>query len=372
MQIPAFGLERFFAAHEFSTRHLLCASDCESMSIDELLAMEPGAARRFGRLRLGYTESAGAPSLRQAICRLYQTVAPEDVLVMAGAEEAIFLFMHAVLSPGDRLLFHQPCYQSLCEIARSIGADVIPWQAREERGWALDPDDLPRLAGRGARALVLNVPHNPTGWLMDRDAFLRAAAWADRQGVVLFSDEVYRGLEPSEERRLPAAVDVSASAVSLGVLSKTYGLPGLRIGWVATHHAALRQRMAGLKDYTTICSSGPSEFLAEVGLAHAPSLAARNRALIDANLALLDAFFSRHADVLSWHRPGAGPIGFPRVLRGDVEALCRVARETEGVLLAPGALFGDEGSHVRIGFGRAGFPQGLEALERVLQRHAAG
>ena len=367
MEIPPFGLERFFARHEFSARHLLCASDCESLSIDELLAMEPGAASAFGRMRLGYTESAGAPGLRRAISRLYRSVEPEEVLVTAGAEEAIFLVMHAVLCAGQQIIVHQPCYQSLAEVARSAGARVVPWQAREERGWELDPDELPRLAGRGTRALVLNVPHNPTGWLMGREAFLKTAGFADREGLLLFSDEVYRGLEPSPDLLLPAAVDVSATAVSLGVLSKTYGLPGLRIGWIATHNAPLLQRVAELKDYTTICSSGPSEFLAEVALRHAAEIADRNRRLIDANLALLDAFLSRRSDTLSWRRPRAGPVGFCRVLRGDGELLCQRARETEGVLLAPGRLFGHGGSHFRIGFGRMGFAAALAALERFLE-----
>jgi aspartate/methionine/tyrosine aminotransferase len=195
--------------------------------------------------------------------------------------------------------------------------------------------------------------------------------FAEQRGLLLFSDEVYRGLEPSPDRMLPAAVDVSPAAVSLGVLSKTYGLPGLRIGWMATHDAALLRRMAGLKDYTTICSSAPSEFLAEVALTHAPALAARSRRIIDANLALLDSLLSRRSDALSWQRPAAGPVGFCRVLRGDAERLCEDALEKEGVLLAPGRLFGDEGSHVRIGFGRTSCPAALEALDRFLDRMSA-
>lgn len=368
MQIAPFGLERFFARHEFVARHLLCASDCESMSIDELLATEPGSREALGKLRLGYTDSRGSPSLRAAVARLYAAIGPDDVLVTSGAEEAIFLFMHATLAPGDEIIVHTPGYQSLSEVARSAGCRVVQWQAREEDGWRLDPADLPRLASPAAKAIVLNVPHNPTGYLMSAAGFRAAAAFAEERGLLLFSDEVYRGLEENRGDALPAAADLTPGAVSLGVLSKTYGLPGLRIGWLATRNAALLEKVAGLKDYTTICASGPSELLAEVALRHAASLAERSRRIIDANLGLLDAFFSRHPDAFVWRRPAAGPVAFPRYLRGDVGDFCRELLEQRGVLLAPGRLFGDTGNRFRLGFGRAGMRAALDELERFLPR----
>jgi aspartate/methionine/tyrosine aminotransferase len=366
MQLPPFTLERFFARHEFKARHLLCASDCESMSVEELLAREPGASDAFEKLRLGYTESPGSPSLRAAIARLYESVEADDILVMNGAEEAIFLFMHAALAPGDHLLVHQPCYQSLAEVARTAGVSVTAWQAREETAWALDPDDLPRLVRPSTRAIVLNTPHNPTGFLMGRDAFARVLRFADSRGIVLFSDEVYRGLEHSPGDRLPAAADASPLAVSLGVMSKTYGLPGLRIGWVATHNTRLLARVAELKDYTTICSSAPSEFLAEAALRHAEKLAERSRGIILSNLGLLDGFFARHTRVFSWHTPKAGPIAFPRFLPGDAEGFCRDLLDSKGVLLAPGGHFGGPPDHFRIGFGRRSMPDALAELESFM------
>jgi len=370
MKLPPFALERFFAQHEFSARHLLCASDCESMTVAELLSLEPGAQERLAALRLGYTESPGSPTLREAISRLYSSVRPDEVLVTSGAEEAIYVFMHAALSPGDAVVVHQPCYQSLAEVARSAGCRVVPWTAREEDGWALDPAELHALvdAAEGVRTIVLNCPHNPTGWLMDRAGFEEVVRLADERGAVLFSDEVYRGLERSPADRLPAAADLSSSAVSLGVLSKTYGLPGLRIGWVATRNAEVRRRMAELKDYTTICSSAPSELLAEVALRHAEELSARSRRTIDANLTLLDGTFSRRSAVLSWKRPVAGPVAFPRLLGGDLSELCRRALQEEGVLIAPGGLFGAAGAYFRIGFGRSSMPAALQGFERVLDR----
>jgi aspartate/methionine/tyrosine aminotransferase len=366
MTIEPFLLERFFARHEFEAEHVLCASDCESMSVDELLSAEPGARERLLGLRLGYTESRGSPGLRAAISRRYGAISSDDVLVCSGAEEAIFLFMHAALAPGDHLMVHHPCYQSLSEVARSIGCEVAAWQAREEHRWALDPSELGRLVRPRIRAIVINVPHNPTGFHMPRDRYEETVRFAGERGIILFSDEVYRGLEYREQDRLPAACDLSETAVSLGVMSKTWGLPGLRVGWVASRDKALLGRMAELKDYTTICGSAPSELLAEVALGHADAIARRNLDIIMKNLEALDRFFARHADRFSWHRPTAGPIAFPRLLSGDVSAFCNALLASTSVLLLPGTVYGDTGNHFRIGFGRRDMRQALDRLEAFL------
>src|ERR1041384_4656795 len=145
MQLPPFKLERYFAKYEFNTEYLLCASDCESMSIADLLALEEGAVERFQNVWLGYTESEGSSSLRAEICKLYETMELEDILVHAGAEEAIFLFMFAAFKEHDHIIIHSPCYQSLAEVARAAGCEVSPWLAREESGWSLDLDELRQL-----------------------------------------------------------------------------------------------------------------------------------------------------------------------------------------------------------------------------------
>ncbi len=366
MSLTPFKLERYFAQYEFNVPYVLCASDCEAMTIGELLALEAGAAERLQQHWLGYTESTGSPALRQAIAAIYTTVAPEHVLVHSGAEEAIFLFMHAVLAAGDHVIVHTPCYQSLSEVARSMGADVTPWLARESNDWALDLDELRRLLRPHTRAIVVNTPHNPTGYLMHHDHWRALHALAEERGIILFCDEVYRESEHDPADRLPAGCDVTHSAVSLGVLSKSYGLAGLRIGWVATHNTAVLQRMAALKDYTTICCSAPSEFLAEVALRHRHTLVQRNLAIILRNLDVLDAFFARHTGRFVWRRPRAGSIAFPRLLGHDVDAFCHDLARRAGVLLLPGTVYDDTGNHFRIGFGRSNLPKAVERLDAYL------
>jgi aspartate/methionine/tyrosine aminotransferase len=367
MKITPFKLERYFAEYEFTARHLLCASDCESLSVRDLLDLEPGAGESFQEHRLGYTESSGAEPLRGEIRRLYTAVGPDGILVHSGAEEAIFLFMHAALEAGDHIIVHTPCYQSLTEIARSIGCEVTRWQAEEKNGWALDPADLRRAIRANTRAIVLNTPHNPTGYLMRLEDFREANRIAQESGITLFSDEVYRESEYDPADRLPPACDINELAVSLGVMSKTYGLPGLRIGWAATRNRKILSRMAALKDYTTICNSAPAEFLAEVALRHRDRIVQRNLRIIVDNAAVLDGFFSRHRERFSWMRPKAGAIAFPRLLGGDIASFCHELVTTAGVLLLPGTMYEDQGNHFRIGFGRKNMPQAVEVFEEFLR-----
>jgi aspartate/methionine/tyrosine aminotransferase len=368
MLIQPFKLERYFAKYEFSARYLLCSSDCESLSVGDLLALEPGADDALRHHWLGYTESPGAPSLRKEIARIYTSISPEEVLVFSGAEEAIFLFVLAELKTGDHLIVHWPCYQSLFEVARGVGVDVSLWVAHEENGWRLDINELKRLVKPETRAIIVNTPHNPTGYLMPRSDFEELNRFAMERGLVLFCDEVYRELEYDIADRLPAACDLNPGAVSLGVMSKTYGLAGLRIGWIATHRVELLNRIASLKDYTTICNSAPSEFLSEIALRHREQLAGRNLQIIQHNLHLLDDFFARHISQFEWIRPKAGSIAFPKLLKGDIDVFCDELVQEGGVLLLPGTLYDHPGNHFRIGFARKNMPEALIQFEKFLDR----
>lgn len=366
MTLAPFKIERYFAEHEFSTRYLLSSSDCEAMTVAELLAFEDGSEEAFRDHWLGYTESQGAPELRRAIAGIYKCVTDRDVLVHAGAEEAIFAFMNVALAPGDHVVVHRPCYQSLKEVARGRGVEVTDWTANPNDGWSLDPDDLARAIRPNTKAVVLNCPHNPTGYLLPRERLDAVVEVARRHGLYLFSDEVYRELEHDPADRLPAACDLYERAVSLGVLSKTYGLPGLRIGWIATRDRDLYARIASYKDYLTICNSAPSEFLARIALTHRTAIAGRNRRLVLDNLEILDDFFLRHRNRFGWQRPKAGPIAFPALLGGGAEAFCHRMVEQAQVLLLPSTVYDAGDGHFRIGFGRRNLPEALAQLERHL------
>jgi aspartate/methionine/tyrosine aminotransferase len=370
MQIPVFRLERYFARYEFSSPHLLCCSDCESFSVGEILEMEPGAAGKFNDLRLGYTESTGDPALRKEIALLYDEIDPEQVLVHSGAEEAIFIFMNAVLEKGDHVIVHWPCYQSLADVADSIGCDVTKWETREENQWALDIDFLKDTIKENTKAVVINCPHNPTGYIMPGEYFSEINRLSQEHGFIIFSDEVYRYLEYDESDRVPSFCDANDKAVSLGVMSKTFGLPGLRIGWIATKNKAIYDKMACFKDYTTICNSAPGEFLSFLSLRYKEQLLNRNRKIIAGNLELLNQFFEKYRDIFNWQMPKAGPIAFPS-LRGNesAEEFCENLVRDSGVLLMPGSLYGPlYMKNFRIGFGRKNLPECIQQLELYLDQ----
>jgi aspartate/methionine/tyrosine aminotransferase len=372
-----FHLERYFAATEFTTPHLLAVSDCETRTVGDLLDLESDALDRLRELRLGYTESAGGLELRTEIARTCAGLSPDDVLVHATPVEAVYTTMRALLEPGDRVVVQMPAYQALRSAATLAGAEVVPWWGDPEAGWAPDPNALDSLlAAPRVRLLVVNAPHNPTGWGVDLSLLDDILARARRVGVRVFFDEAYRGTEP-EGRAVPSAVERSDDVVVLGLVSKGMGLPGLRTGWLACRDTSVLRRIEAYKDFTSICGPAPSEFLAAVALRHWERILSETRALLARNLDLLRAFMSRHAEHFIWAPPAAGPVTFPRLREperwGSADAFCRKARDEAGVLLAPGALFGGlpapagveaaVANSFRVGFGRASFPEALDVFD---------
>jgi aspartate/methionine/tyrosine aminotransferase len=371
MRIADFALERYFARWEFAVEHVLCASDVEGYPMADLLALADDETRRaWEGLTLGYRESTGDPRLRAEIAELYDGIEPDEVLTFAGAEEAIFCLVNVLLEPGDHAIVTWPGYQSLYEIARAVGADVTLHELREETGWAIDLEVLRDQVTPATRLIVVNVPHNPTGMLPDRETWEGLVAIARDAGAHLLVDEVYRFLEFDPADRLPAGADVTPRGISLGVMSKSFAMAGLRIGWLATHDRDLLDRCARFKDYTTICSAGPSEVLALIALRARERVLERSGAIVRDNLERLDAFFEAWSDRFAWVRPRAGSVGFPRLTVPGIgiDAWAAGLVEAEGVLLLPGSQFGIAGNHFRLGFGRTDLPVALERLERHAER----
>jgi aspartate/methionine/tyrosine aminotransferase len=373
VKIQPFHTERFFAVHEFSARHLLCASDCESMTVDELLQMAGVPWQALGELRLGYTESPGALTLRERIADAYAGVAADQVIGLGAPEEGIFLAMHALLEPGDPVIVLSPCYDSLANVAEHLGCQVVRWSLQEAAeppdgpgGWQLDLTALEKLITQRTKLVIVNFPHNPTGYLPSQDEWRALVQIVTRAGAWLFSDEMYRGLEYVPEARLPSGCELYERAITLGGLSKTYGLPGLRTGWLVVQDRSLRDRILGWKDYTTICASAPSEALAEIALGAGEALARRSRRIILDNLALAEPFFARWQTVFRWNRPQAGSVAFAGLRGRSAREFCGRLLAESGVLLLPGTGLGNDDGHVRFGFGRLGVPQALDQLEHYL------
>ena len=363
-----FALEVYFSKWEFAAKHHLTASDAQSMRLDELLAHATAEDRqRFERLHLGYTQTFGAPSLRQAIADTYDSCDPADILCCAGAEEGIYVAMQVLLDAADHCITVTPNYQAaetlplgICEVTG------VPLDAANR--WALDVDRLKAALRPNTRLISINFPNNPTGAIASHEAFAALVELCRARGIWLFNDEVYRLIDRSPEVRLPQVVDAYERGISLNVMSKAYGLPGLRIGWLACKDRDLLQRCERYKHFLSICNSGPSEVLAEIGLKARAAILARNRAIVAHNLALLDGFFAEFADLFDWRRPDGSCVAFLPYRGADgVETFTRRLVEEAGVLLLPSSVYRSElgpvpEDHFRIGFGRLHMEDGLAAM----------
>jgi aspartate/methionine/tyrosine aminotransferase len=381
LDLPEFRIEAYFERWEFTARHHLTASDPESMTVSELLAWGSDADREvLDELWLGYTPTWGTEPLREAIASTYANVSAEEVLVFSGAEEALFWTTQVLLRPGEHAVVTVPNYQSTESVPLAAGSSLtgVPlWSGTgSSLRWTLDLDRVKAALRPNTTLLAVNFPNNPTGYVPPRADFEALVALCDERGIRLVSDEVYWGVELDPSRTLPQAADLSERAVSINVLSKAYGLPGLRIGWVACQDAVALRALERAKEFTTICNSAPSELLATVALHNAPALRDRVRAIVAENVAVFDAFFAEHPDRFEFTPPDGGCVAFPRYLGSEgVEEFCRRAVEERGLLFLPASIFRSDLAEVpadrfRVGLGRRNPEPGLEVLDEFLGRAA--
>lgn len=364
MKIKPFALERYFAKYEFSARYLLSSSDCDGLKQSELLVMADDQTNKLWKeLRLGYTESLGLPLLRQEVSKLYEGISADDVLIVVP-EEGIFMALNCLLETGDHVICAFPGYQSLYQVAESLGCVVDKWAPVEEEGWRFRIEDLEAKITPRTKLIIVNFPHNPTGYLPNKDDFLKIVKLAKDNGIYLFSDEMYRFLELNRGDRLPSASEVYDKAVSLFGMSKTFGMAGARIGWLVTKDRELYGRMAAFKDYLTICSSASSEILSLIALRNRDRIIEKHLVRIKKNLTALDEFFQKHTEMFSWVKPKSGTICFPKLLFNEsASQFCeRVVREA-GIMLLPSTVYDYGNKHIRIGFGRENMPEVLGLFE---------
>ncbi len=369
MKIKPFQLERYFSQYEFTSKHLLSSSDCDGLCLDELLHLATPEERSiWDGLRLGYTESTGLPMLRDEITKQYKTIAADEVVVMSPGE-ANFILMNVLLEKEDHVICMAPAYQSLYEVVHSIGCQVSFWKPSREDDWYFDPDVLADLFKTNTKLLIINFPHNPTGYVPGREDFDQIISLARKNNAYIFSDEMYRLLIRNQAHTLPPVCDVYDRGISLWGMAKTFALAGLRIGWVATKDKELLEQMTRFKDYLTICNSATSEILAWIGLRHQAPIIARNNDLINGNLDIFREFCER-SKAFSFYLPKGGSTAFAKFLL-DSPTLPFSERlvTTTGIMTLPAEMFEYGERHIRIGFGRKSMPEVLLNLSRYLEFH---
>lgn len=369
MTIPPFKLEEYLSIYEFKAPYLLCCSDAQSFGMHEILELATQEEQQlWNDLSLGYTEPSGHPLLKEKIAKtLYHPLSANDILCFAGAEEAIFATLQTVCTKNDHVIVLTPCYQSLLEIPAAMGTQITTVDLTPQNQWRIDLTAIENAIQTNTKCLVMNFPHNPTGQIIQKDELETLIKLLSKQGIWLFSDEVYGLLGPSGTSCAAPAAVLYDRAISLGVMSKAFGMAGLRIGWIACQDQELLQKVGAFKHYLSICNSAPAELLSLIALSNIKGILSRNNEIIEKNLAHLDVFFEKYAKTFSWVRPQGGCVGFVNHKNTDnIDDFCKKLVEKTGVLLLPASVYDYNQPYFRIGFGRKNMPDALQRLESFL------
>ena len=350
----------------------MTASDAQSLSMRDLLAMATAQEREeFENLWLGYTQTFGAPDLREAIAEMYQNCSMDNVLCFAGASEGIFAANRVLLNTDSHAIAITPNYQSHESLPLSIcNTTGVPLDPSDN--WSLDIDRVAKAIKSNTKLLTINFPHNPTGAMLPADRLYALIDLCRKYGIYILSDEIFNGLGRTGITHMPYIADIYERGLSLNVMSKAYGLPGLRIGWIVCTDSDVLSKMERTKHYLSICNSGPSERLTKIALRNREKLLARNCKIIDQNLVKLDAFFSRYEQLFDWYVSDGSCMAFPRYKGADgVENFTAQLLDKAGVLLLPSSIYESQlcdtpTDRFRIGFGRSGIDAGLAAIDNYL------
>jgi aspartate/methionine/tyrosine aminotransferase len=364
MRIAPFALERLQSSYENEVEFNLSESGVHPLRLGELVH---DTAARDALLAEGlrYTQTNGTPPLRAQIASMYPDATAAHVMVTNGGSEANFVATWHLVDAGDEVVMMVPNYMQMWGLAHAFGATVTEWPLVNDGGrWRMDVDGLERALSPRTRLVVICNPNNPTGARFEADDLDRVAALAARHGTWVLSDEIYRGAE-LDGRETATMWGRSDRVIVTGGLSKAYGLPGLRIGWVVGP-PTIAAALWSYRDYTTIAPGALSDALARRALepARRTAILGRTRAILNQNFPIVARWLDRHGGLFSYAPPDAGAIVYARYHHGinSTELVTRL-RQEKSVLVVPGDHFGMDG-YLRIGFGDE--PSTLQAgLDRV-------
>ncbi|WP_373551405.1 aminotransferase class I/II-fold pyridoxal phosphate-dependent enzyme [Haliscomenobacter sp.] len=370
MNIKDFSIERYFAKYEFTAKYLLSSSDCDGFPMQYVLDLASNEERtRWETLKLGYTETRGSLELRKAITQHYQHISVDNVVVSSPGE-ANFALMNVLLQKDDEVICMSPMYQSLYQVAKSIGCKLVFWQAEiRNNQWYFDPARLESLVTPKTKLIITNFPHNPTGYSPNADDWDAIIGIARKNGIALFSDEMYRFLSHAPSNDTRSACDLYENAISLWGTAKTFGLAGLRLGWLTSRNTEILSKVEAFKDYLSICNNAPSEVLATIALNNQAKFVGPNILKISNNLKLFKSFCERNAHFLNFHLPNSGSTAFVelKIKETAMEFAEKLVRDT-GIMILPSETFDYGTKHTRIGFGRENFAEILGVFEQYIHR----
>lgn len=367
MRLPPFPLVDWFATAEGRFDLSLSHSDCEPLSVLDLFNERELA--EFAEFRLGYGTFAGLERLRNIVASQYSTIHKDHVLIFSGASEATYTFMRAMVEPGDEVVAQSPLFNTLHGVARSIGCKLTDWRPTDEVACKFDVSVLPGICNERTKLIVFNFPHNPTGQMISESDLRLILDTARRSDAFVFSDEQFRLLEMPSTPTLPAACDLYDKAISVTGVSKTHGLGGLRIGWLATRCRDVISAARTYRFYTTEMTNTPCQILASRALEQGDEILNRNRSQIAANVERLRAFANQRQDTLVFHPPQGGTMAMVEQKTSLTSTeFCERLLDEEQVFLVPGSAMSMSDRLLRFGLGRRDFADGLERLGRFLSR----
>jgi hypothetical protein len=370
MHIDIFKMERMQSTWENAVDYNLSESGVHPLNLKELLT--PDEIEALTAVDLGYTQTNGTVGLRERIARLYPGLGLDQILATAGSSEANFLLMWSLIEPGDEVLFELPNYMQMGGLMRAFGARVKTFRLHESLGWQPDLDEMRRLVTARTKLIVLTNPNNPTGAVLSAESMRGIIDLAAGAGAWILADEVYQGAELSGPPT-PSFWGRYDKTLVVNGLSKAYGLPGLRIGWIIGPEEVIKATWP-YHDYTTISPSALSDKLATQALepARRERILARTRGILKANFPVLEAWLKDHGSLFSFRPPQAGAICFARygLKINSTELVERLIRE-KSVLIVPGDHFETDG-YLRFGYGdeKDYLLRGLGRIDEILKKIA--
>ncbi|MDH4271154.1 MAG: aminotransferase class I/II-fold pyridoxal phosphate-dependent enzyme [Candidatus Aminicenantes bacterium] len=365
MKIEQFQMERMQSTWENVVEYNLSESGVHPLTLRELLSDDE--LHELLDIGLGYSQTNGTPQLREQIIRLYPGANLDQVLVTAGSSEANYLLIWSNIEPGDEVVFIMPNYMQMWGLVRGFGAVLKPFWLKEKLGWAPDLDELKDLVTARTKLIIVTNPNNPTGAVLSPEAMSAVVESAERVGAWIIADEVYQGAE-REGPIAPSFWGKTDRAVIVNGLSKAYGLPGTRIGWIVGRQDFI-QKTWPYHDYTTISPSILSDRIAQIALSpsNREKILERTRGILRRNYPLIESWLNKRPDLFSYVAPQAGAIAFARYHHeiNSTELVTRLIRE-KSTLIVPGDHF-EIDRYLRFGFGSEPecLRQGLARVEEL-------
>jgi aspartate/methionine/tyrosine aminotransferase len=354
MKINNFQVERWLDTYETRAQYELAETDAKPFTLEELSQLNPqeNLLQKLSSMKIGYNPTMGSDLLRNKIANLYgPDTAAENILVTTGAIEADFLLSNTLVNDGDKVVILWPAYQALYSTAEACGAQLEFWKLSADNYFQPDLKKLSAILDKKTKLLVLNIPNNPTGAVISEQQLKTILRWAEEYDFYVLCDEVYHELIFQDGIVPPYARSLSKRAISVGSMSKAYGLSGLRLGWIAGPESIIEQCWS-YKDYTSISNSPISDYLAQFALDKFDLISKRNYRIITKNRETLKQWFEEHSQYFDYYLPEAGVLCFPGLKNIPISSkeLALDLFDKKSLLVVPGECF-DIPNHLRIGFG---------------------